>query len=238
MNRIRKLLVMLTMLFFCLVAPALVDAEKINVPDGLLIGDDTGISVTEDGGYFFNLSDLMPGDTITRNLVIQNNRKDDYRLKMIITPKSHKGPINLIESMQMTFTYNGKMIYDGNLSSDEAGKTVDAREIDFGIVSAGSKQTMAIELKVLQNISFDEFMAGSSEAIVTWTFEADRDKEVPPSLSEPEDPTAPSTSPPSTTKPVGKHPNMGERLSKMLFVSGGIFLIITIVLFYKVYIKT
>ncbi|WP_086348614.1 LPXTG cell wall anchor domain-containing protein [Candidatus Enterococcus clewellii] len=245
MNRIRKLLAVLTMIFFCLAAPALVDAEEINIPDGFVIGDDQGLSVTENGGYFFNLSGLMPGDIITRNLVIQNNRSDDYRLKMIIAPKSHEGPVNLIESMSMVFMLNNKTIYDGNLSSNEQGETVESREIDFGVISAGSKQTMDIELKVLRNIPFDEFMSGPSEAIVTWTFIAERDEPLPSNSTEPTEstepsvtqPTTPSTTLPSTTKPSGSYPSTGETVSKILLTLGGIFLIATVILVYLFYIR-
>ncbi|MBL1226777.1 LPXTG cell wall anchor domain-containing protein [Enterococcus sp. BWR-S5] len=246
MKQIRKLLAMLAMIFFCLAAPVIVEAEEINIPDGFVIGDDQGLSVTENGGYFFNLSGLMPGDIITRNLVIQNNRSDDYRLKMIIAPKSHEGPVNLIESMSMKFTYSSTVIYDGNLSSDENGETVESRELDFGIIPAGSTQTMEIELKVLRNIPFDEFMSGPSEAIVTWTFMAERDTEpstsdstdpTTPSTSDTTGPTTPSTTQPSTTKPSGSYPSTGETYSKILFTLGGIFLIITGILFYLFYIR-
>ncbi|MBP1047945.1 hypothetical protein I6N96_16770 [Enterococcus sp. BWM-S5] len=247
MNRITKLLACLVIGFFCLAFPNLVEAEEINIPDGFLIGDDSGISVTKDGGYFFNLDDLMPGDTITRNLIIQNNRSEDYRLKMIITPKSHEGPVNLIESIEMTFTQNDRLIYEGNLSSDENGATVDSREVDLGTIAAGSEQTIAINLRVLNNIPFDEFMSGPSKAVVTWTFVAETETEpstsgTEPSTTEPsssskEEPISSSATKPSTSKPTGSYPSTGELPAKILFTLGGIFLIITAILFYIFYIR-
>ena len=239
MKQLKVLLTCLTIVLFGLWSPLSSDATEINVPDGFAIGDDRGISVTEDGGYFFNLDGLMPGDTITRNLIIQNNRTEDYQLKMMITPQSHEGPVNLIESIKMKFTFNGIVIYNGNLSSDENGNTVESREIDFGLIPAGSSQTMAIELKVLRNIPFDEFMAGPSEAVVTWTFIAEHEAVSSSTDSSIADTTIPleTSSITDPAKPAGKYPSTGELPSKILFTLGGIFLAVTVVLYFMVYRK-
>lgn len=166
-------------------------AETTNIPKGFLIGDNRGISISKNGSYFFDLENLLPGDTITRNLVIQNNRDDDYELKLEIEPKSTKGPVDLIEKMDMTFTSGEQLIYRGNLVRSESARKEAKTVIDFGLIKAGSKRDIAIELHVKTDIPWEAFNAGESEAVVTWVFKAMRE--------------------PISTKPGGKLPQTGEQ---------------------------
>jgi LPXTG-motif cell wall-anchored protein len=229
MNRLKQLLSLGILCLLFLIAPPITEAaEQINVPDGFLIGDDQGITVTKTGGYFFNLEGLLPGDRITRNLIIQNTKKEDYTLKMLIEPVSTVGPINLLEKMTMEFNIGDRKIYDGNLVNEDQRKTDQGTEIDFGTIAAGSKQTMSIVLKMKTDVPWEKFKAGESKAKVRWTFVADSKK------------TTPSTSDSTTfsdrpTKPIGKYPNTGETPSKILFTLGGLMLIITVIIYFSYY---
>lgn len=229
-NRLKQLLSLCALCFFVLIAPINTEAaEQINVPDGFLIGDDQGITVTKTGGYFFNLEGLLPGDSITRNLVIQNTKKEDYTLKMVIEPISTVGPINLLETMTMTFNIGNQKIYDGNLVSEDQEKTNQGTEIDFGTIAAGSEQTMTIELKMKTDVPWEKFKAGESKAKVRWTFVADSKKKTPSTS----DSTPPSIDRP--TKPTGKYPSTGETPSKILFTLGGLMLIVTVIIYFRYY---
>lgn len=230
MNRLKQLLILCALCILFLITPTTAKAaEQINVPDGFLIGDDQGIAVTKTGGYFFNLEGLLPGDSITRNLVIQNTKKEDYTLKMSIQPISTVGPINLLEKITMEFNLGNQKIYDGNLVSENQDKTDQGTEIDLGTIAAGSEQTMTIDLKMKTDVPWEKFKAGESKAKVRWTFVAESKKKTPPTSDS-------STSATKvTTKPIGKYPSTGEAPSRILFTLGGLMLIVTVIIYFGYY---
>jgi len=156
--------------FFCSTSPHV--AAAANLPDGFLVGDDEGITISKNGGYFFHLEDLQPGDTITRKLIVKNTRDEDYHLTLTIEPKSKSGKIDLVEKMSMTILSNDRVIYSGNLSSDSSGKTVAKCEVPFGEIKNNSEQTYTIQLNVADDIAYWDYYSGKSEAIVDWRFDA------------------------------------------------------------------
>mgnify|MGYP005982780083 CR=1 FL=1 len=237
MSHMKRLLATLAIVFLLNVPIQAQAAEQINIPEGFVIGDNQGISVTQDGGYFFNLDGLLPGDTITRDLIIQNTRNSDYSLKMIIEPVSSIGPVNLLEKMAMTFHYDGQALFDGNLVNDN-GSTTESKEVDFGTIQAGSTHTIQIKLKVKSDIPWEEFQAGESKAVTRWTFIAQSPEEpsdsssssepVDSSSSVPVDPSSSST----VAKPTGSYPSTGDKPSSMLFLASGLMMMITAILFF------
>lgn len=191
-------------------------AEVTHIPDGFVIGDNRGISVTKNGNYFFDLDNLLPGDVITRNLVIQNNRQDDYVLTLRIEAKSTKGPVDLIEKMAMSFTLDKELIYQGNLAK-KSGIT----DIEFGLIKAGEKLSAAIELMVKKDIPWEDFKAGESEAIVTWQFNAARDQPLP------------GTEGKEIEKSVIKLPQTGDGSSDDLLLIGWLVIVTPLVIWYN-----
>ncbi len=201
-------------------------------PDGFLIGDDNGLKVTKDGDYFFNLTGLQPGDTITRNLVIQNNRKNDaFNLKMIIEPRSRSGKIDLVKEMKMIITIDGNELYNGTLASDTNGNQVSSRELDLGSFAANSKTNMQIQLNLSSNISYKDFYSGKSTADVVWTFAANAEKSAikPPGKEDPDGELPPTSKPGNGITSL--LPQTGDSLPIFLYKLSGILLVITALLY-------
>lgn len=222
-NTIKRSLSVLFLLAVALAFPMKSEAaDTTNLPDGFLIGDSQGINVTKSGGYFFNLDGLLPGDTITRNLVIQNTRSEDYNLKMVIQPISSTGPVDLIEKMTMAFTLDNQVVYDGNLVSQVANQTAEGTEIDFGVIKGNSTRTMSIDLAVKTDIPWEDFQKGTSTAKVKWTFVANSDQ-------------LPNTGKDIVTKPTGEYPSTGETVSKVLFTLGILMTLVTLALYFMYY---
>ncbi|MGY3748709.1 LPXTG cell wall anchor domain-containing protein [Vagococcus acidifermentans] len=205
-----KSLILLVMIIPLSIFISVKAEASVQLPDGLLIGDDQGISITKDGGYFFNLENLRPGDAISRKLTIENTRAEDYDLDLTIQPNSKTGKIDLVEEISMTITMEDKQLYTGNLCSDDEGNLVKRRTIDFGTIKSGDKRIVNIDLLVSPNIDFWDYYSGESEAIVDWIFVARSDEE------------SPGTSTPGKT---GLLPQTGEERAKLYLLLAVMFLL-------------
>jgi len=195
-----------------------VSAAEKNLPEGFLLGDENGINVSKDGGYFFNLEDLQPGDTIKRTLTIKNFRDEVYDLRLVIEPKSKTGKIDLIENMSMQILLEDQEVYQGNLSTSKEG----SKEVPFGLIAARSEKQAVVILTMNDIEKWNNlYYSGPSEAEVEWQFIAtasekmtDEDKsEVPKSPGGSQKP-----------EPKGLLPRTGEILSNS-FVWIGLILV-------------
>ena len=205
-----------------------VSAAETNLPDGFLLGDENGINVSKDGGYFFNLEDLRPGDTIKRTLTIKNFRDEAYDLRLVIEPKSKSGKIDLIENMSMQILFEDQEVYQGNLSTSKDG----SKEVPFGLIAARSEKQAVIQLTMNDIEKWNKlYYSGSSEAEVEWQFIATA-SEKPTDESKPGVPKSPDGSQGTGPASGGKiYPRTGEILS-----SG--FVLIGLILVAIVYIQS
>lgn len=169
MRRLGKMIVVLSVLILSFVSFQKASAAHKNLPNGFLIGDENGIKVSKDGGYFFNLNNLQPGDTVKRDLVINNNLDEDYELTLEITPKSQSGKIDLIKIISMQILLEDQEVYQGNLSNSGDGKKV----VSFGTISAQSNKKAVINLTMGDIENWNQlYYSGPSEAEVEWVFTA------------------------------------------------------------------
>lgn len=176
-------------------------ANDMQLPAGVLISDDQGISLTKSEGYFFNLKQLFPGDRITREIDIKNKRDATIGVSMKIIPIKVSGPINLIKNIDMVIKYNDKVIFDGNLASQDKSIFKTGSEIQLGRIAANSDNRLHVELYVSPNIPIEDLINVESEAIVRWEVAAlaIEDPKVDP-FPEPSE-TEPSDTEPSDTEP-------------------------------------
>lgn len=215
MTRIKQRVPLLILLFLSLVFfPTRTIAEAINLPEGFLISDDQGMSVTKNGGYFFKLNDLFPGDTVTRKLTIKSTSKEDHTLKMYLEPISNQGPADLLKNMEMQLTYDQQLIFDGNLVNQNKDIIDVGTEIDFGTIKGQSETTIDIVIDVQFDVPWEHFVKEQSKATVRWIFVAERAKKTQP-------PTKP------IVKPTQKFPQTGEQRALWLTILGVIVLVIT-----------
>ncbi|GCF93873.1 hypothetical protein NRIC_17640 [Enterococcus florum] len=231
MERLKRMLVVLLVLILSAIPFQKASAAETNLPDGFLVGDESGINVSKDGGYFFNLDDLQPGDTVKRNLIIKNTLDEDYQLKLAIEPKSKSGKVDLIENMSMQILLEDQEVYQGNLSNDKSG----SKEVSFGTIPAKSEIQAVINLRVNEIENWNQvYFSGPSEAEVDWIFTAvhteKKKDELPKTSGEsPGSPASPSS--PSGSNSGKVLPRTGERINNGLFALG--ILLVAAVCFMK-----
>ena len=97
------------------------EGTQTSLPAGILIGDEHGIGVDNDGYYYIDAKGLKPGDVIEKTLTLQNMSQSDqttegkspYTLTMTSEPLLTKGPEDLLDKVALTLELNGKTIYQG-----------------------------------------------------------------------------------------------------------------------------
>lgn len=226
MKRLKRITLFLLVMILSAISFQKASAAETNLPDGFLIGEENGISVSKDGGYFFNLDDLRPGDHFKRKLIIKNFRDEAYDLKLVIEPKSKTGKIDLIENMSMQILLEDQEVYQGNLSTNKDG----SKEVSFGLIEARSEKTVMIDLTMNDVEKWNQlYFSGPSEAEVEWQFiatysekPAEENKELPKSAGNPPQATPGAYSSGSTGK--GFLPQTGEALMEKAILIG-IFLV-------------
>ncbi|MGL4608017.1 MAG: hypothetical protein ACRCU3_11195 [Eubacteriaceae bacterium] len=147
-------------------------AGTTNLPEGFLIGDKNGLTVTKDGNYFFNLTSIKPGDEIKRSLMIKNeNVEEGFDLALLIEPISKTGTIDLTKELTLTLVLDGQEIYHGSVSGDQ-GEAL----ILLGGYQSNEGGMLDISLKMSESIENWDYYSGKSVAEVQWTFQATAQK--------------------------------------------------------------
>jgi len=162
-----------SVLLIAVVLPcATAHAAGLDLPAGMLIGDQNGIRVDTTGDYFIEAEALEPGDVITKRLVINNTEPYSYRLVMTAEPLEETGPLKLLDEVRCTIRLDGRVLYDGRIRGDEGGDMV-RQALDLGSCPSGAQRTLDITLKV--NPEMQKYYWTTSEALITWNFHAVQD---------------------------------------------------------------
>ena len=228
MKKLVDLLIALTMFgLLFVISPGNVDAaDNKEIPKGVLLMDDKGVSLTDVNGYFFNLTDLFPGDKIIREIEIRTDRSEDIGIKIDVVPIKFTGPINLIQKVDMKWTYEGKVIFEGNLAN-QSKKIVDkGSAVYFGKLPAKSVRKMVVELYVSPDIPIKDLMNESSEAVVRWDVKATA-----------EDIKEPVVKPLEKKTPTGFLPKTGEKATTLLTMLAILSVLLTLVVYQKIYLE-
>lgn len=225
MKQLKRILFLLLAILLSTFSFQEASAAKTNLPDGFLIGDETGINVSRDGEYFFDLNDLHPGDTFKRTLIIRNFRDEAYELKLVIQPKSTTGKIDLIENMSMEIHLEDQEVFQGNLTTHKDG----SNEIPLGLIDARSEKAATIDLTMKEIEKWNQlYYSGPSEAEVEWQFVATYSK------SNESNSEKPATKSPIGSKEssTGAYPSTGETLMSSVAFLG--LLLVALVCWIKI----
>jgi len=153
---------------------AQVQAAEAELPPGVLIGDQSGLTVSESGEYFINADSLEAGDVITKQLEIRNLESYTYNIFMRAEPLEETGPLHLLNEVKCTLTLDGKVLYDGRVRGDE-GFNMILESLDLGTYESGKQRTLIIKLIV--NPEMKKYYWTASEAFFKWHFYAARPEE-------------------------------------------------------------
>ncbi|MTD38396.1 hypothetical protein GIX45_07120 [Erwinia sp. CPCC 100877] len=204
------------------------------LPPGMIVGDDQGIKVKNDGNYLIDVRDVAPGKKWSTKITIINVEKDiPYRLTMTVSkPTLIKGNLDLSEAIKMTLIYEGQEIYKGPLSGVSKAKNLQdtAAPLDLGTFKSGDSRMLeaTFELDGKKYTNRDFFTKNIVENL--WQFKAV--KTTLPDTKEPDQ----SEDGPLLSKILDRLslPKTGEQWREaLLFSCIGLFLILLILLIIK-----
>jgi len=187
MNRIMKRV--LSVLCMCLLASVISGtmvnaAAATNLPDSFLIGDQNGVKVGDDGEYYIDCEDVLPGDVFHKVLTIQNldltgmtpESSIPFELTMRMEPVSEIGPVKLLDITQLVLKLDGTVIYSGRVRGDESINAIQ-NALYLGKYKPGDQRVLDITLTIDGNINQADWEEEAySEAKFRWIFYAWREK--------------------------------------------------------------
>lgn len=157
-----------------------VSADADVLPPGVIIGDDSGIKVGEDGKYLIEHTDIKPGLQFNKQLTISNYSQEDGAFDVKLDMKSDKvsGQVNLLEAIEVTLTLENKVIYQGNL----AGVATDPSQtlpLSLGTYEVGEMGTLDAAFTVADTLPETAWQKKNT-ADFYWVFYVTRSAEPKP----------------------------------------------------------
>lgn len=214
-------------LLFVVGMPMVKAADKpiVNqLPPGMVIGDDKGIDVKENGKYLMEVNDVTPGKRWKTEVTMLNIEKDiPYALSMKIYPPDVSGPIDFSKAISMKLTYDGEVMYQGPLSGVSDKVNLQKTYLDLGVLSSGQSKGLTVELEMDSSYTENDFMVKSVMENI-WEFRAVKIKS----------PIVPVKPPIKKPGIIGVLPQTGEEWRNTLIgICLGLFLVMTILLILK-----
>lgn len=147
-----------------------VSAEKL--PDGVMIGDESGLDANRNGEYLVHLTNVMPGKKWEKTISMMNMEKNStFALSMQISPPVVSGPLDLSKEIHMTLEYDGKQIYDGPASGISSNEDLQAERFQLGTFNSGDSRALKVTYEMSGEYTNEDF-AEKSIMDNVWTFYA------------------------------------------------------------------
>lgn len=155
-----------------------------------LIGNEDGILISLPGEEtnFLYKEGMLPGDSIDREMFIENKYEQPYTLYMRaerVTPKEEK--YDLLTKLQLKITYKDKVIYEGPVSGEDGL----VKDIELGTFQPGDEAKLHAVVTLDGPSTGHEYM--NKEGAVDWIFTAT--SEAPYPEPDPEEPVEPDKKP-------------------------------------------
>lgn len=117
------------------------------LPERLVVLDDSGRSVSDNGEYYFVVEGMEQDKTYTKLIQIMNLREDaSYRISMQAFPLSNKGEINLEEECSCEILLGTRVVYTGKITG-EGEPDMNSEPLDLGAFAPGDSRTMMVNIK-------------------------------------------------------------------------------------------
>ena len=104
-----------TMVFLLIICKPGV-ASTFATPNVELEGNADGIVFIQGDEPFLWSDNILPGDKLERNILLNNKHKDSYKIFMRAERVSKKESYDLLEKIELKVIYDGNCIYDGFVS--------------------------------------------------------------------------------------------------------------------------
>lgn len=145
---------------------ALPDGTVAGLPDAITVMDDSGNAVNSSGEYFFEVTDMEPNVTYTKEIQIMNLREDEaYHIYFYAEPIGKSGEIDLEGTSTCVFLLDGRQVYEGLVNGD--GDTdISKNPIDLGEFSPGDSVTLTCEVTWNGDIGDGEYIVDNGSRLV------------------------------------------------------------------------
>ncbi|WP_086349754.1 LPXTG cell wall anchor domain-containing protein [Candidatus Enterococcus clewellii] len=238
-SNIGKAIYMSVGILLLLVSLVIADtAQAVELPPGMVIGDDQGIKIKDDGEYLVDVRDVIPGKAWSVKITISNLERDiPYHLTMRVSkPTLVQGTLDLSKAIQMRLVYDTKVIYSGPVSGDNGKINLQdvASPVDLGTFKSGDTRMLEAYFELDGKEYGNEDFAEKNIFENIWYFKAVKTK-LPDTSNSSDDPKKPGTSSSTTPgKDIFKLPNTGEEWrNALIFVIIGMFLVMLALLIVK-----
>ena len=184
-------------------------AENIKLPSNVeLVGNAEGMILIPGEERFLESLNMLPGDSVTRQLVIKNTYSSEYEIYLRAERVNTADEFDLLSKLQLSIVYDSEQIYEGPASGEKAEGAM-ANNISLGTLKPGEEKFLNAKVVLPGELVGNDYK--NKEAEVNWIFTAIRkDNLVPP--IEPEIPLVePEVIP--TVKPI--LPQTGEDFGSM-----------------------
>lgn len=165
-----------------------------------LVGDEDGIliSLPEGETDFLYKEGMLPGDSVDREMFIENKYDRPYTLYIRAERITEKEQYDLLTKLNLKINYDGEIIYDGPVSGEDGM----ANDIELGTFQPGDKAELYAVVTLDGLSTGDEYM--NKEGVVDWIFTATNENSYPENPEEPQNPDE-SNNPDGSQKPGGSN---------------------------------
>lgn len=159
------------LLLFLTVVGIVIPVRASELPPNFIVSDDFGSSAGEDGRYFVEERDILPGKVFSRDIYIGNytTRDEPISLQMIISPVNEtyaaitKGKENLLAVTSVTLSLDDVILYQGKLNE------TNQPPIDLGTYKLGESALLKATFVVDSDVNSDNWREENS-ADFYWGF--------------------------------------------------------------------
>ena len=143
-----------------------------DIPQNIkLVGDSEGIIFIPGEEPFLNKLDMLPGDSVQRELIIENKYDKSYELFLKAERVTAKEKFDLLNKLELQVIYNNKVIYEGPASGEDGLET----NISLGSYNPGDKSSLVAIVKLDGKTIGNEYK--NKLVQVDWIFTAVRKEE-------------------------------------------------------------
>lgn len=160
-----------TLLLFLIIFSAVTikgEATQVLPSNVRLEGNSNGIVFISGAEPFLYKENMLPGDTVSRKMILKNNYTDSYFIYLKGERISKEQPYDLLEKINVNIVYENKSIYNDKI----LGKNEESREIPLGLIKPGEEKDLTAIATLGGDAIGNEYK--NKEVEVKWIFTAVR----------------------------------------------------------------
>ena len=116
------------------------------LPEKLVVLDDKGNSVSENGEYFFLVENMNASEHYTKKIQIMNLREDaSYHIDFRAEKISSEGVIDLENECNCVISLDNNVIYEGKVTG-EGTPDIRIDPLDLGYYTPGQSRVMTVDI--------------------------------------------------------------------------------------------